>query len=85
MKTLLTLLMAGSLIAGIYAPTAEAARVGGGRTMGIQRSVTPPPEAPLSRRLRRPHPRRLRPRPPLAETGGLGQSLAWQPGSDWAG
>ncbi len=45
MKTLLTLLMAGSLIAGIYAPTAEAARVGGGRTMGIQRSVTPPPRS----------------------------------------
>ena len=45
MKTLMTLLMAASLIAGIYAPGAEAARLGGGRTMGIQRSVTPPPRS----------------------------------------
>ena len=43
MKTLLTLLMAGALLGALYLPDADAARVGGGRGMGIQRSVTPPP------------------------------------------
>ncbi len=45
MKTLLTLLMATSFIGSFYSPTADAARVGGGRNTGIQRSVTPPPKA----------------------------------------
>lgn len=43
MKTLLALLMAASLAGSLYVPSADAARVGGGRSVGIQRSVTPPP------------------------------------------
>lgn len=45
MKTLLTLVMAASLVGSFYTPSADAARVGGGRSTGIQRSVTPPPKA----------------------------------------
>ncbi|MFM9967955.1 MAG: Tim44 domain-containing protein, partial [Burkholderiales bacterium] len=45
MKTLLTLLMAASFVGSLYAPVADAARVGGGRSTGIQRSVTPPPKS----------------------------------------
>lgn len=44
MKTFLTLLIAGSFLSALYIPAADAARVGGGRSMGMQRSITPPPK-----------------------------------------
>ena len=43
MKTFLALLMAGTFVGALYTPVADAARLGGGRSMGMQRSVTPPP------------------------------------------
>ena len=43
MKTFLTLLMAAGFVCALAIPDADAARVGGGRSMGMQRSVTPPP------------------------------------------
>lgn len=46
MKTFLMLLMAGSFLSALYVPAADAARVGGGRSMGMQRSITPPPKVP---------------------------------------
>jgi predicted lipid-binding transport protein (Tim44 family) len=42
MKTFLTLLMASAFVGALVIPDAQAARVGGGRSMGMQRSVTPP-------------------------------------------
>ena len=45
MKTFLTILMAAGFIGGLTIPDADAARVGGGRSTGMQRSVTPPPKA----------------------------------------
>ena len=45
MKTFLTLLMAGAFVGALSIPDADAARVGGGRSTGMQRSVTPPPKA----------------------------------------
>ena len=44
MKTFLTLLMAGAFIGALTIADANAARVGGGRSMGMQRTVTPPPK-----------------------------------------
>lgn len=44
MKAFLTILMAAGFAGGLYVPDADAARVGGGRSMGMQRSVTPPPK-----------------------------------------
>ena len=44
MKTFLTILMAAGFLGGLYVADADAARVGGGRSMGMQRSVTPPPK-----------------------------------------
>lgn len=43
MKTLIAIFAATLTIVGLYAPNADAARIGGGRSVGIQRSVTPPP------------------------------------------
>ena len=43
MKTVLSFLIAVALLGFMVVPDADAARVGGGRSMGIQRSVTPPP------------------------------------------
>ncbi|MCC6473645.1 MAG: Tim44 domain-containing protein, partial [Burkholderiales bacterium] len=46
MKALLTSLIALSWLAiSIFPEPAQAARVGGGRSVGVQRSVTPPPRA----------------------------------------
>jgi predicted lipid-binding transport protein (Tim44 family) len=48
MKSLIAIFAAAVMVGGLYAPSADAARIGGGRSVGIQRSVTPPPARPAS-------------------------------------